>query len=117
MIDLRSLRYLVALARRLNFARAAEDLGLSQPALTRTIQNLERRFGVRLFDRDRSGVRLTAEGRTMIDAAAVLLANAEDLEKLWERTAKGREGVVRFGMAPLPAHALLAPTLLERQRV
>jgi DNA-binding transcriptional LysR family regulator len=117
MIDLRSLRYLVILARRLSYARTAEDLGISQPALTRTVQNVERQFGVRLFDRDRTGVRLTTEGRAMLDAAAVLVANAEDLEKHWERTAKGQEGVVRFGMAPLPARALLASTLLERQRM
>lgn len=117
MIDLRSLRYLVILAHRLSYARAAEDLGISQPALTRTVQNLERQFGVRLFDRDRAGVSLTTEGRIMLDAAAVLISNAEDLEKHWERTAKGQEGVVRFGMAPLPARALLASTLLERHRM
>jgi DNA-binding transcriptional LysR family regulator len=114
MIDIRSLRYLVILARRLSYARAAEDLGISQPALTRTVQNLEGQFGVRLFDRDRTGVRLTSEGREMLDAAAVLVSHAEDLERQWERTARGQEGVVRFGMAPLPARSLLATTLLKR---
>lgn len=117
MIDLRSLRYLVILARRLSYARAADELSISQPALTRTVQNIERQFGVRLFDRDRSGVRLTSEGRMMLDSAAVLVSNAEDLERHWERTAKGQEGVVRFGMAPLPARSLLASTLLERHRM
>lgn len=114
MLDLRNLRYVVTLARRLSFARAAEELGISQPALTRAVQALEQRFGVRLFDRDRSGVRLTPQGQVMLDAAAVLLANAEDLERQWDRTAKGQSGVVRFGIAPMPARALLSAALIER---
>lgn len=114
MLDLRNLRYAVTLSRRLSFARAAEELGISQPALTRAIQMLEQRFEVRLFDRDRSGVRLTSEGRIMLDAASVLLANAEDVERQWDRTAKGQFGLVRFGMAPMPARALLPAALLER---
>lgn len=114
MLDLRNLRYAVTLARRLSFARAAEELGISQPALTRAIQMLEQRFDVRLFDRDRSGVRLTPQGQVMLDAAAVLLANADDVERQWDRTAKGQFGLVRFGMAPMPARALLPAALLER---
>ncbi|MBV1690408.1 LysR family transcriptional regulator [Novosphingobium sp. G106] len=114
MIDLRSLSYVVTLARRLSFARAAEDLGISQPALTRAVQAVEKRFDVRLFDRDRSGVRVTAQGQAMLDAAAVLLANANDLERQWDRTAKGQSGDVYFGMAPMPARALLSATVLER---
>lgn len=114
MLDLRSLRYVVTLARRLSYARAAEELGISQPALTRTVQTVERRFGVRLFDRDRSGVRPTAQGQAMLDAASVLLTNADDLERQWERVAEGRLGVVRFGIAPMPARALLSAALLER---
>ena len=117
MMDLRSLRYVVILARRLSYARAAEDLGISQPALTRAVQAIEQRFGVRLFDRDRSGVSLTPQGQIMMDAAAVLVANAEDLERQWDRTAKGQSGVVRFGMAPMPARALLAAALQQRMKV
>ncbi len=114
MMDLRSLRYVVTLARRLSFARAAEELGISQPALTRAVQNVERRFGLRLFDRDRAGVRVTAQGQTMINAAATLLADAENLERQWDRTALGQSGLVRFGMAPMPARALLSGALHER---
>lgn len=116
MMELRSLHYVVTLARRLSFARAAEDLGISQPALTRAVQTIEQRFGVRLFDRDRSGVRLTTQGQIMVDAAAVLVANAQDLERHWDRTARGQSGVVRFGMAPMPARALLTSALQNRLR-
>lgn len=114
MLDLRSLHYVVTLSRRLSFARAADDLGISQPALTRAVQVLEARHGVRLFDRDRAGVRLTAQGRSMIAAAAELVGSAEDLERQWDRTAKGEAGAVSFGMAPMPARALLAPALSVR---
>ncbi|HEX7856193.1 MAG TPA: LysR family transcriptional regulator [Sphingobium sp.] len=114
MLDLRALTYLVTLARRANYARAADDLGISQPALTRAIQSLERQLGMRLFDRDRSGVNPTPQGRVFIDRAAVLVANADDLERQTQLTADGREGVVRFGMAPMPARALLSATLSRR---
>lgn len=114
MLDLRSLRYVVTLSRRLSFARAAEELGISQPALTRAVQVVEQRFGLRLFDRDRAGVSVTAQGRPMIDAAAALLADAEQIERQWDRTARGQSGLVRFGMAPMPARALLSGALLER---
>lgn len=116
MLDLRSLRYVVVLARRLSYARAAEELGISQPALTRAVQMLEQRFGVRLFDRDRSGVTVTPQGQAMLDAAAGLLANAADVERQWDRTAKAQAGLVRFGIAPMPARALLSAALLERIR-
>ena len=116
MLDLRNLKYAVTVAKRLSFARAAEELGLSQPALTRAVQLLEQRYGVRLFDRDRSGVRLTPQGQMMLDAASALLANAEDVERQWDRTAKGQFGIARFGMAPMPARALLPAALAERVR-
>ena len=114
MLDLRSLTYLVTLAERLNFARAAEDIGISQPALTRAIQSLERQLGMRLFDRDRSGVSPTPQGRTFIERAQVLVANARDLERQAVSTAAGQFGRVRFGIAPLPARVLLAGALTER---
>jgi DNA-binding transcriptional LysR family regulator len=114
MLDLAKLRHVIALSHRRNFARAAEDLGISQPALTRSIQALEQQLGMRLFDRDRSGVNLTPQGRDFADRAAVLVANAEDLETHAAQTAIGRRGRVRFGMAPMPARALLSDVLQAR---
>ncbi len=111
MLQLRSLNHFVVLAQRLNFARAAEDLGLSQSALTRSIQTLERQLGMRLFDRDRAGVSLTPQGRQAAERATVLLAEAGDLERQLLQSASALAGRVRFGMAPMPARALL-PTLI-----
>lgn len=114
MLDLRSLRYLVTLARRSSYARAAEHLGLSQPALTRSVQSLERQLGMRLFDRDRTGVNLTPQGQNFVDGAAVLLENADELERQASLTATGDHGRIRFGMAPMPARVLLKDALQQR---
>jgi DNA-binding transcriptional LysR family regulator len=101
MLELRSLSYVVTLALRANYARAAEDLGISQPALTRAIQSIERQLGIRLFDRDRSGVKPTPQGATFIERASVLVANAQDLERQTELAKIGAAGSVRFGISSM----------------
>lgn len=114
MIDLRSLRHLIALARRLNYVRAAEDIGITQPTLTRSIQALERELQVRLFDRDRGQVSLTPQGKQIADRAAILLADAEALEAAARAAGRGESGRIRFGLAPMPASALLPKVLAVR---
>lgn len=116
MIELRRLRYLVTLAMRLNYARAAEDLGITQSALSRAIQSLEREMGMRLFDRDQSGVSLTAQGQHVIEKAEALLANAKDFEHQVKMTSRRLEGRIRFGMAPVVMQALLPATIPARLR-
>lgn len=114
MFDLRSLRHLVALARRLNYVRAAEDLGITQPTLTRSIQTLERQLQVRLFDRDRGQVTITPQGKQIAERSAILLADAEALEASAKASGRGESGRIRFGLAPMPASALLPKVLAER---
>jgi DNA-binding transcriptional LysR family regulator len=114
MLQLRNLHYLTVLAERLNFARAADALGISQSALSRSIQSLEQELGMRLFDRDRSGVSLTPQGAFAVERAAVLLADAEHLERQLTASATADAGRVRFGMTPMPAHILLPALIAER---
>jgi DNA-binding transcriptional LysR family regulator len=71
--DLRKLRYFVTVADEANFGRAAARLYMTQPALSRQIRSLEAEIGVRLFDRDRQGVRLTLAGEQFCDDAKRLL--------------------------------------------
>jgi len=76
-VDLRKLRYFIAVARRLNFGRAAEELHIAQPVLSRQIRALETELGARLFDRDSHGVTLTAAGGQLLEDAVPLLAAAD----------------------------------------
>ncbi len=112
-MDLRSLKHVVALSRTLSYTRAADQLGLTQSALSRSIQSFERRLNTRLFDRDRSGVHLTAVGRTFVDRAVVVLQETEELERMVRLCGSADAGEVIYGLAPMPAKALLADTFTE----
>ena len=112
-IDLRSLRHVVVLARLLSYTKAAQELCLTQSALTRSIQAIERRCNARLFDRDRGGVHLTPVGRAFVERAAALLREADDLDRMMRHASNADAGEVSFGMGPLAAQALL-PAVLPR---
>jgi DNA-binding transcriptional LysR family regulator len=72
-LETRELRYFVAVAEELHFGRAAERLGMAQPPLSRAIQQLERRLGVRLLERNRRGVALTGAGEVLLHEGRVAL--------------------------------------------
>lgn len=112
-MEIRPLRHVAALARRLSYKDAAMDLGLTQPALTRSIQVTEERFSLKLFDRDRSGVRLTSAGRSFLKRAELLLREADDFQRTAQRISDGSEGEIAFGMAPLAAKACLPELVNE----
>jgi LysR family transcriptional regulator, pca operon transcriptional activator len=112
-LDLYRLRHVVAVAETRNFSRAAEQLAITQPALSRSIATLEADLALRIFDRSRSGVFITRAGAELIAGATQLLAQAQALEQHMLQLGQAETGVVRFGMAPMVASIYL-PRLLAR---
>lgn len=96
-VDLRKLRYFVAVARLLNFSRAAQQLHITQPVLSRQIRVLERELGARLFLRDSHRVTCTDAGRQLLEDAVPLLAAAEATRRRVIRAERGpRRPVVGY---------------------
>jgi DNA-binding transcriptional LysR family regulator len=106
-MDLRKLRQVATIARTSSFSRAAEELHITQPALSRSIASIEQQFGVRLFERGRSGVTLTPVGRMVVDEAENLLRQAGNLRHNLSLYGRGEAGRINFGMGPLIASMVL----------
>lgn len=111
MIETRLLHQVVILAETRGYAKAAKMLHLSQPALSRSIQQLESRIGQRLFDRSRQQIQLTEAGLLFVNRARGLLARGDDLEREVRLLNESRGGQLNMGAGPYPAESILKPVL------
>ena len=115
-MDLRHLRYFVAVAETLNFGRAATRLAISQPPLSRQIQAFEAELGTRLFVRTTRGVRLSAAGAALLPEARRLLRQVETLTLGARHLARGEIGSVRLGFISTASYNVLPRVLPEFRR-
>lgn len=116
-ITLKQMKYALAVARTGHFGQAAEECAVSQPALSQQILALETLCGTQLFDRLKSGVRLTPFGRDFVERAKPALAASEALGDFAMRRGGRLDRPIRFGLIPTVAPYLLPeifPVLTER---
>lgn len=110
-MELRHLRYFVAVAEALSFTKAAERLHLAQPSLTRQIKDLEVEIGVRLFDRSGKRISLTQEGESFLLDARRLLAECAQSVQAVQRLGRGEASQLNIGYVANVYHDLLPATL------
>lgn len=116
MPTLKQLRYLAAIAETRHFRRAAEKVHISQPTLSGQLRDLERRLGVQLVERSRSGVILTPLGKEVAGRARMILRNVEDIVELAKHSQSPLGGTVRLGVLPTVGPYLLPHIVPELHR-
>jgi DNA-binding transcriptional LysR family regulator len=115
-MDIKRLAHIVALADQRNFARAAEQSHLSQPALTRSIQAAEAELGMRLFDRCTLEVKPTPAGEFVLERARRLVFDSKCLQRDADLYRERQLGDTAFGVGPFPAATFLSALLVELRR-
>ena len=115
-MELRHLRYFVAVAEMENVSRAALKLHVSQPALSRQIRDLEDEIGFSLLERTAKSVRLTDAGRSFLDNARALLQNADEAVLKARAVASAEPTELHVGYSPTPTAEILPKALRAFQR-
>lgn len=98
-MEIRHLRYFVAVAEHLHYGRAAKSLNMAQPPLSQQIRRLESILRIDLFDRSSRRVTLTEEGQFLLEAAREVIGQAAHFENLAEALREGEAGQLRIGFA------------------
>lgn len=112
-IELRQLRYFVAVAEELHFGRAARRLHMTQPPLSQAIQSLEAQLGAALFERTRRSVALTAAGHELLPEAIRLLQQVDGLPLLAQKAASGESGRLSIAFVTMADYSVLPDKLRE----
>src|SRR6266516_6900010 len=115
-MELRHLRYFVAVAEALNFTKASARLRVAQPALSRQMTDLEDEIGVDLMKRSLRGVTFTAEGKFFLEEVRELLKRADESVEKVRALARGEYGELHVGYAPSPTVEILPPALAAFQK-
>jgi DNA-binding transcriptional LysR family regulator len=110
-VELRQLRYFLAIAEEGNFSRAAKRLHVSQPPLSTQIKNLEDELGVRLLERTNRGVSLTAAGAVFFEETRAVLARLEHAKSKAVRADRGDAGMLSVGFVSIADYGVLPPAL------
>jgi DNA-binding transcriptional LysR family regulator len=111
-MEVRHLRYFVAVAEELHFSRAAERLHIAQPPLSQQIRDLETELGVLLFERTKRSVKLTSAGEVFLEEARRLLAGMERAIESARRAGRGERGRLAIGFNSSATYSVL-PKLLR----
>ena len=114
-MELRHLRYFVAVAEELHFGRAALKLHIAQPPLSQQIRQLEEELGVALFHRTSHHVSLTEAGKFFLDEVRHIFVQLDEASRTTQRIGNGEEGYLRFGFIDSAIYDVL-PGLLQRYR-
>jgi DNA-binding transcriptional LysR family regulator len=115
-MELRHLRYFVAVGEEQHYGRAAERLDIAQPALSRQIQDLERELGFARFDRLPRGVKLSAAGKSFLGDARRILQDVQEAKRRAERVACGKAGTLRVGFVEALSWHGVVPDSFRRFR-
>ena len=115
-MELRHLRYFIAVAEEEHITRAAERLGIQQPPLSQQIKAIERELDVQLFRRKPRGVELTDAGRALLAEAKTILANFDRALETTRRTARGEQGRLCVGVAPTAPFLAVVPRAIRAFR-
>ena len=115
-MDLRQLRYFIAVAEELHFTRAAERLHIGQPPLSHAIQSLEADLGVQLFERTKRWVRLTGAGKLLLTDARRILLQVEQAGETARRAGRGEAGELRIGFTLSTPLTPLFASVIKRYR-
>lgn len=115
-MELRHLRYFVAVAEELHFGRAAQRLNMAQPPLSQQIRSLETELGVQLFLRTSRTVSLTPEGRFFLEHAQTVIAHAHRAFESMQAAGRGEAGRLSIGFVTSSVYALVPSALREFHR-